>query len=83
MADMSTPTKPVIVGYNVKEEGLVLHLDRPARLRGLNAGSTSVFVPWDKIGMALFQEYEDGMDASELNSYRREYNRYGWEDQNT
>ena len=50
----------IITGYsNVTKEGVVLHLNKNAKLKTGVMSSTQFWVSWDKIGEALFENYAD------------------------
>ena len=63
----------IITGYsNVTSEGIVLHTNIPAKLKGCNVEGTSVWVSWDKIGEALFQEYTQRSEVQDMRQLRKE-----------
>lgn len=48
----------IIVGYsNLTNEGLVLHLNRAAKLKTGNVATKEFWISWDKIGEMLFNDY--------------------------
>lgn len=48
----------LITGYsNVTKEGVVIHLNKRAKLKTGNILSNEFFVSWDKIGESLFDGY--------------------------
>jgi hypothetical protein len=63
----------IITGYsNVTKEGVVLHLNKKARLRRGNMSCIEFWVSWDKIGEALIEGYTEKCEVSERRELRGE-----------
>jgi len=61
----------IITGFsNATSEGVVLHLNKPARLKTGTGAFKDIYVSWDKIGKALFDEYIEKTDVQELRELR-------------
>lgn len=61
----------IITGYsNVTKEGVVLHLNKKARLREGNISCTKFWISWDKIGEALIEGYTKKCEVSEHRELR-------------
>lgn len=63
----------IITGFSKPtKEGVVLHLNKPARLKTGTGYFQEVYVSWDKIGAALFDGYTEKMEVDELRKLRGE-----------
>ena len=62
--------KVIITGYTVKEEGVILETNIPARLKPNRMPSKETFVSWDKLGKLLFEDYTDEVEVAERNKLR-------------
>ena len=61
----------IITGYtNPTTEGVTLHTNIKAKLKGGNMKVKSIWVSWDKIGSALFENYTDRVETVDLNELR-------------
>jgi hypothetical protein len=61
----------IITGFNKPtNEGVVLHFNKPVRLKTGNVYSCEVWVSWDKIGEALVDGYTEKMAVDERNKLR-------------
>lgn len=61
----------IITGYsNPTSEGIVLHTNISASLKTGNVKNTTVWVSWDKIGKALFDNYTERVEVSDLNELK-------------
>lgn len=66
----------LIMGYsNITSEGIVLHLNMQGTLKSGNVATKEFWVSWDKIGKALFDDYCNIQDVSELRKLRKEYSK--------
>lgn len=55
---MKDKSDVIILGYsNLTKEGIVLHLNRNAVLKGGKLATKEFWVSWDKIGESLFENY--------------------------
>jgi hypothetical protein len=62
----------IITGYsNMTKEGIVLHTNVPAKLKTGNVTSKEVWVSWDKIGAALFDDYTEETSVEGRNDLRK------------
>jgi hypothetical protein len=63
----------IITKYsNITNKGLVIHLNKKAKLKTGNLYSNEFWVSWDKIGEALIENYTDKCEVPELNKLRSE-----------
>jgi len=63
----------IITGFsNTTKEGVTLHTNLPAKLKNGNVKGTSVWVSWDKIGSALFDNYTERCEVADLKELRGE-----------
>jgi len=57
----------IITDYrNVTKEGVVLHLNKRAKLKTGNILSSEFWVSWDKIGETLFEGYANPEDQDRI-----------------
>ena len=64
----------IIIGYsNVTKEGVVLHLNKKAKLKTGHLSSIEFWVSWDKIGEALLEGYTEKCEVSERRELRGEF----------
>jgi len=69
---MSENKDVIITEYsNVTKEGVLLHLNKNAKLKRGNMYCNEFWVSWDKIGDALFEAYTDSTEVSHLNEIRK------------
>ena len=62
----------IITEYsNVTNEGVVLHLNEPAKLKTGQILSKEFFVSWDKIGQALFENYTEKCEVADRRELRQ------------
>ena len=62
----------IITGFsNPTSEGVVLHLNKAARLKTGTGHFKEVWVSWDKIGMSLFDGYTKKQEVDERNELRK------------
>ena len=70
---MSEIKDVIVTGYsNVTKEGVVLHLNKKAKLKTSNMACMEFWVSWDKIGEALIDGYTKKCEVSELRELRGE-----------
>jgi len=63
----------IITGYsNVTKEGIMLHLNKRAKLKTGNITCTELWVSWDKIGEALIDGYTEKSEVLERRELRGE-----------
>lgn len=63
----------ILTGYsNLTKEGVVLHLNKPAKLKSGTGYFKEVWVSWDKIGAALFEDYTQKTDVDGMRKLRKE-----------
>lgn len=63
----------IITGFsNATKEGVALHTNIPAKLKTGNIKGTTIWVSWDKIGAALFENYTERYDVADLKKLREE-----------
>ena len=60
----------IITEFSTDKEGVVLHTNIAASLKTGNVKGTSVWVSWDKIGKALFDDYTDKVEVDERDKLR-------------
>ena len=71
--EMSEIKDVIIIGYsNVTKEGVVLHLNKKAKLKKGNMSCSEFWVSWDKIGEALIEGYTEKCEVSECRELRGE-----------
>lgn len=64
--------KVIITGFsNVTSEGVTLHTNIPAKLKSGNVENSMVWVSWDKIGSAVFDNYTERVEVSDRNKLRK------------
>lgn len=67
--------KVIITGFsNPTSEGVTIHLNKAARLKTGTGYFEEFWISWDKIGAALFDDYTENMEVSELNKLRGKTN---------
>lgn len=65
----------IIVGFSKPtEQGVIIHLNKPARLKTGTGHYSQFWISWDKIGSALIDGYTERQEVDELNKLRSEYN---------
>ena len=70
---MSEIKDVIITGYsNVTKEGVVLHLNKKAKLKRGNMSCIEFWVSWDKIGEALIEGYTEKCEVSGRRELRGE-----------
>jgi outer membrane receptor for ferrienterochelin and colicin len=71
---MSEPQQDVIItGFkNPTSEGIVIELNKPARLKTGTGHFKEFFISWDKIGKALIEGYTEKMEVNDLRELRKE-----------
>ena len=71
---MSENKDVIITAYsNVTKEGVVLHLNKKAKLKTGHLLSKEFWVSWDKIGEALIEGYTDKCEVSDRKKLRNEF----------
>ena len=61
----------IITGFSdATSEGVTLHTNIPARLKSGSLENSIVWVSWDKIGLALFDNYTQKSEVSDRNKLR-------------
>jgi len=71
---MSEPQQDVIItGFkNPTSEGIVIELNKPARLKTGTGHFKEFFISWDKIGKALIEGYTEKMEVNDLRELRKD-----------
>lgn len=57
---------------NVTKEGVTLHTNIPARLKTGNVKGDSMWISWDKIGIALLENYTKKCEVADMKKLRGE-----------
>ena len=61
----------IITGFSKPtSEGVVLHLNKPTRLKFGTLPSNEFWVSWDKIGECLFEGYTEKLEVKDRNELR-------------
>jgi hypothetical protein len=70
---MSEIKDVIITAYsNASKEGVVLHLNKKAKLKTGHLSSNEFWVSWDKIGEALIEGYTEKCEVSDRKKLRNE-----------
>jgi tyrosyl-tRNA synthetase len=68
------PSRVLIVGFEPTNEGVVIKLNIPSKLKTGNISATEFWVSWDKIGDALFSDYcQLTDDVDSIREIRKNY----------